>query len=196
MQKKKKIFFLSGLSECGKSQAGEWATKNGIFRLKIIYFEKMIAQLEGISITNKIEMEDAIKYMYSNESEMCLKFRNYIYDFMLANKCESISLESLYRANLATSFLHDSRFNTKIIYIDADINKRAQREFEKIKTINSNITIENVLEQTKNKDAFKISKGVLEVKKIATNIIDNNGSLEHFKKNILKIFNDEDLQND
>ncbi|AVP49245.1 hypothetical protein [Williamsoniiplasma luminosum] len=189
MEKKKKVFFLSGLSECGKSQAGEWATKNGIFRLKIIYFEKMIAQIEGIPVSNKDEMSNAIKSMYSNEVEMCSKFRDQVFEFMLINKCEAISLESLYRANLAKSFLNDFRFDTEIIYIDAEIEKRAQREFEKIYQTNPSITLEKVIEQTKNKDIFKISKGVLEVEAIATKIVNNNRSLDDFQKAILKIFN-------
>lgn len=187
---KKHIYFLSGLSESGKSQAGIWATEAGIFRLKIIYFEKMIGQLKGLQMRTKAETETTLEILYQNEYEMIETFKNYIYDFMVANKCEAISLESLYRAELAIGFLNDPRFETEVIYLEAPIEKRAEREFVKIQQtqLNQDSSLTSILKQTEVKDDFKIAKGVLKVKAIATQIINNDRSLSKFKKQILEIF--------
>ncbi|AUF83846.1 hypothetical protein CXP39_03585 [Mesoplasma syrphidae] len=186
--KAKNIFFLSGLSESGKSLAGEWATSMGIFRLKIIYFEKIIANIKGLSMNNKTETENVIKILYSDEQKMFKEFRDHIYEFMVANKCSAISLESLYRAKLADSFKKDSRFNTEVIYIEADIQKRIEREYLKQKDANKTANIKQIEKETTEKDLFKISNGVLDVKKIATKIINNDNSMEEFKAEIVKIF--------
>ncbi|ATZ18389.1 hypothetical protein ESOMN_v1c00030 [Williamsoniiplasma somnilux] len=185
----KKIYFLSGLSECGKSCAGEIAKFNGIFRLKIIYFEKMIIQNKGMSM-NSESKEKSLNMFYKNTEEAFKEFRDYIYQFMLINKCDAISLESLYRSELAKSFIGDERFKTEVIYIEVDLEKRAEREFLKESKNNPKLTFDDIKKQIEQKDKFKINNGVLKVKDVSTKIVNNNGTLKQFKEKILKIYND------
>jgi len=185
----KKVYFLSGLSESGKSQAGQWATQNGIFRLKIIYFEKIIAQTMGLEMKDKQETEKTIQKLYQNEEQMINKFKDFAYEFMVANKCEAISLESLYRANLAIAFLNDDRFQTEVIFIKASLKNRVDREYHKLKQTNSTISKQDLENEIKQKDEFKITKGVLDVEKIATIVLENDGSIDQYKEKILQIYN-------
>jgi len=183
----KKIYFLSGFS--GKSHAGEWATQNGIFRLKIIYFEKQIAKSMGLEMNSKEETVTALKKLYLNEEQMINKFKDAVYDFMDTNKCEAISLESLYRANLATAFLNDDRFQTEVIYVNANLENRIEHAYQMAVQAGLTVSKQDLETKIKQKDADKIAKGVLDVEKIATIVLENNGHIDEYKEKILNIFN-------
>lgn len=66
------------------------------------------------------------------------------------------------------------------IYIEAPLEIRAKREFNKQTSANGeNYTFDEIVERTKKKDQFKIKHGALRVKEIADIIVNNDKFVEN-----------------
>ncbi|MCL2311812.1 MAG: hypothetical protein FWC41_04905 [Firmicutes bacterium] len=159
-----KLFGISGLSESGKSSLGKYIDATySIWNLKIKYFKRLIEDQFNVDENN----------IYFN-----LFFSEKIIEFFDAHYYKSMmSLESFYDSSLVDTLKDIFVNNFKIIYIDANENQRMKRSVDAI----------NVL---KAKDQFKVSRNVDKIKYKCDILIDNNGSIKEFQKQIDKIFLD------
>lgn len=176
------MFSLGGMSECGKSTAGLHLQKLGIVRLKIIKFEEKMMRHRGYDLSNGMKEDYFVELYSSNTEEVLKEFLYLVSKYMEENNIKYASLESMYRPQMA-QFLKDTlKEKMANIYIEANIDQRAKREW--LKYYKDSNTLEEITKKVKEKDKFKIRNGANKVKDVADYIIDNSGSLESLITNI------------
>lgn len=176
----KGMFSLGGLSECGKSTAGLYFASIGIKRMKIIAIEKEMMLERNYQFSGH-PTENDFKKLYANNPEQI--FREFLY--RLIGKMQEAgthyaSIESLYRSELGAYLKKELGAKMLNIYIEAPLEIRAKREFNKQTSANGeNYTFDEIVERTKKKDQFKIKHGALRVKEIADIIVNNDKFVEN-----------------
>lgn len=193
------IFTLSGLSECGKSSAGIRMASSPfeIKRYKIIEIEKEMMSARGMDISSGLKDEHFIK-LYQDKSEDV--FKEFILRLIVHLKEDNIkcvSIESLYRAPFGSFLKREFGNKCANIYIEAPIEIRARREYNKkfyeaFEKGISGISYKEVLESVKMKDAFKESHKASNCKEIADYVIinDEKKDLEDFLHDVDVIVSD------
>ncbi|RMC61498.1 hypothetical protein [Lactobacillus sp. ESL0259] len=179
----KGMFSLGGLSECGKSAAGIYFDSIGIKRMKIIAIEKEMMIERNYQFTGHPSEQDFTN-LYAKDTEQV--FKEFLYRLIGKMQEENIhyaSIESLYRSELGVYLKKELGPKMMNIYIEAPLEVRAQREYQK-QTIDNgeNFTFDEIVERTKNKDQFKIKHGALKVKDIADIIVNNDSFVENEKQ--------------
>ena len=179
----KGMFSLGGLSECGKSAAGIYFDSIGIKRMKIIAIEKEMMIERNYQFTGHPSEQDFTN-LYAKDTEQV--FKEFLYRLIGKMQEENIhyaSIESLYRSELGVYLKKELGPKMMNIYIEAPLEVRAQREYQK-QTIDNgkDFTFDEIVEQTKNKDQFKIKHGALKVKDIADIIVNNDSFVENEKQ--------------
>ena len=179
----KGMFSLGGLSECGKSAAGIYFDSIGIKRMKIIAVEKEMMIERNYQFTGHPSEQDFTN-LYAKDTEQV--FKEFLYRLIGKMQEENIhyaSIESLYRSELGVYLKKELGPKMMNIYIEAPLEVRAQREYQK-QTIDNgkDFTFDEIVERTKNKDQFKIKHGALKVKDIADIIINNDSFVANEKQ--------------
>ena len=179
----KGMFSLGGLSECGKSAAGIYFDSIGIKRMKIIEIEKEMMIERNYQFTGHPSEQDFTN-LYAKDTEQV--FKEFLYRLIGKMQEENIhyaSIESLYRSELGVYLKKELGPKMMNIYIEAPLEVRAQREYQK-QTIDNgkDFTFDEIVERTKNKDQFKIKHGALKVKDIADIIVNNDSFVENEKQ--------------
>ena len=179
----KGMFSLGGLSECGKSAAGIYFDSIGIKRMKIIAIEKEMMIERNYQFTGHPSEQDFTN-LYAKDTERV--FKEFLYRLIGKMQEENIhyaSIESLYRSELGVYLKKELGSKMMNIYIEAPLEVRAQREYQK-QTIDNgkDFTFDEIVERTKNKDQFKIKHGALKVKDIADIIVNNDSFVENEKQ--------------
>ena len=179
----KGMFSLGGLSECGKSAAGIYFDSIGIKRMKIIAIEKEMMIERNYQFTGHPSEQDFTN-LYAKDTEQV--FKEFLYRLIGKMQEENIhyaSIESLYRSELGVYLKKELGPKMMNIYIEAPLEVRAQREYQK-QTIDNgkDFTFDEIVERTKNKDQFKIKHGALKVKDIADIIINNDSFVANEKQ--------------
>lgn len=166
----KTIYALGGMSECGKSGAGEYLSRNyNIWNMKLKYFNQQICQKYNIRHLFNNEKEFIVAVIIE---EIGLMLRAHYYK-------DKISIESLHNFDITQELKNYLGDNLQIIYIDTSYKKRVVRT-----AIGEHISIEEAKEQVDKKDKMKSKVGADRIKSIADVIIDNNGSQKQFKEQL------------
>ena len=168
--KDRKIYALGGMSECGKSGAGEYLSRNhNIWNMKLKYFNQQIAQKYGM------------KDIFSNEKEFVsvLLIEEIVLMLNTHYYKGKISIESLHNFDITQELKKYFGDSLKIVYIDTNYKNRVVRT-----AMGEGISIEEAKEQVDQKDKIKSSVGADRIKDIADVIIDNNCSQMKFKEQL------------
>lgn len=166
----KTIYALGGMSECGKSGAGEYLSRNhNIWNMKLKYFNQQIQQKYRMRdlFSNEIEFVTAIII-----EEISLMLNTHYYK-------RKISVESLHNFDVTQELKRYLGDVLQIIYIDTNYKKRVVRT-----AIGEHISLEEAKEQVDRKDKMKSRVGADRIKSIADFIINNNGSKKEFKEQL------------
>ncbi len=176
------VVMFGGLSECGKTHASKFSTKNNFTHVKIIYFEKKIMSSLNID-ENSV---DSFDKMYQNDHDMIFElFLNEIIKHCEENNIKNISLDSTTRWDMVKFLQNSDKINFISVYIDTEFDNRVNREFEKLA---GSKTLEEVKEQTIEKDETKLKRRADAVKDYSI-VVTNNGTVEEFDKKIKEILN-------
>lgn len=174
----KGIFTLGGLSECGKTTAGNRFKELGIRKSKIIHIEYEMMQDRGWDISNGVPSE-FFQRLYAVDQEKV--FKEFLFRLINKMKSENVqyaSLESLYRAPLGAFIKKELGDRALNIYIDAPVEVRAKREMKKVndKAVvegGSLVTLEEMIKRVEKKDLFKKEHHAADVKDIADFVVIN-----------------------
>mgnify|MGYP000759756826 len=168
-----------------------------IKRYKIIEIEKEMMSARGMDISSGLKDEHFIK-LYQDKSEDV--FKEFILRLIVHLKEDNIkcvSIESLYRAPFGSFLKREFGNKCANIYIEAPIEIRARREYNKkcyeaFEKGISGISYKEVLESVKMKDAFKESHKASNCKEIADYVIinDEKKDLEDFLHDVDVIVSD------
>lgn len=175
----KGMFSLGGLSECGKTSAGLYMDHIGVKRLKIIQIEKEMMEERGYDLSLGMKEYHFDELYQENRDEV---FREFLYRLIIKLQAEGVkyaSIESLYRAELGVFLKKELGARMINIFIDAPLKVRAEREYQKIneraaREDGAIVRLEEIIQRTSQKDAFKIRHGADRVKNIADIIIKND----------------------
>lgn len=170
--KGKKIFALTGMSECGKSTVGKYLDSQGVPRLKIVKFFEQIRdkQCPSEELYQFIKREEQ-----KNQYDLWDAFIEELMDEMNTRKASMASIESLYGGGLGPYLKKRLGSHFCIVYIDIPVEIRLKRQMQR----------ENLLttEEAKNillpRDEIKINSGITALKEIAEEVIDNSGTLHN-----------------
>jgi len=166
----KKVFAIGGLSESGKSSAGQYLDSKGITRLKIATLLKTIMEKEypGADF-NKWQPEIIV-----TQSEWLWKrFSEELVSQTEEENIEHCAIESLYRPGLAQSLRKTLADKLVILYVDIPQEIRLQRQI-----IRQNLKdIDESKACLLPRDKDKLQWGALEIKELADVIIDNSGTI-------------------
>ena len=179
----KGMFSLGGLSECGKSAAGIYFDSIGIKRMKIIEIEKEMMIERNYQFTGHPSEQDFTNLYAKNTEKVFKEFLYRLIGKMQEENIHYASIESLYRSELGVYLKKELGPKMMNIYIEAPLEVRAQREYQK-QTIDNgkDFTFDEIVERTKKKDQFKIKHGALKVKDIADIIVNNDSFVENEKQ--------------
>lgn len=175
-----KVYALTGMSESGKSSVGRFLDENGIKRLKIVDFLKIIhlniAPHEDFKNWNwRISKEDP-NFLYEHFLEELLNFTN-------KEHLKRCSIESLYSPSLA-NFLREKLGNRfALVYVDTPEEIRIKRQVIRASFDNEEVAKTYMLER----DKFKIEQGVPLLKNQAEITLDNSGDLNFLHNQIHSI---------
>jgi len=168
---KKKIFALTGMSECGKSTVGKYFDSQGIPRLKIVRLFERVRDKQSpgenlYQFTGREEQRDPYALWNSFIEELIAE--------MEAQKVRVVSIESLYGGGLGPYLKKRMGEHFCIIYVDISLEIRLERQMQREKLS----TIEEAKKILLPRDKIKSDSGIPALKEIADEVIDNSGNLE------------------
>lgn len=168
--KGKKIFALTGMSECGKSTVGKYLDSQGILRLKIVKFFERIRdkQCPGEELYQFIKREEQ-----KNPYDLWDAFIEELIDEMNARKASMASIESLYGGGLGPYLKKRMGNHFCIVYVDIPVEIRLKRQMQR-ENLSTTEEATNILLP---RDEIKINSGIPALKEIAEEVIDNSGTL-------------------
>jgi len=173
------LFTLGGMSECGKTTAGNRFHEIGVRKSKIIHIEYDMMRDRGMHTQNGLKPED-FESLY--EADQHAAFREFLFRLIEKMKEEGYgfaSLESLYRAPLGAFLKNELQGRAANIYIESPLEVRARRETDKYNAKAAQngenaVSYEEILEKIRMKDAFKRRLKAEDVKTIADYVVDNS----------------------
>lgn len=205
--KDKKIIFVAGTSESGKS--------GGINYLKDNYNEIQHIKIRDVfpkvyaDTSSQLSFEEWQDFEENRDlNNFWRLFVNKVYEIADPEK-NIIILDTMYGVNGMVELYNILKDNVELLYIDAPFNERVKREYLRLRKDSINgtrkadlsITIDDVIKRTKAKDEKKNKKGAnllpylsyaetndsIEIKKDGkkfTYLINNDGTIEDFYKNL------------
>lgn len=176
------LVLLGGLSECGKTTAGKRLQQRGLRRSKIIHTEYEMMRARGINPDVGLT-PDHFESLYSMQPAQAFdEFLNRFANTLQTEQTSFASLESLYRAPLGLHMKQALPGRVAIIYIEAPLQDRADREWKKLcakaRELGTPLpSLEQVIVAVEQKDLFKTERNATDVRSIATHIVDNSASV-------------------
>lgn len=168
--KGKKIFALTGMSECGKSTVGKYLGSRGIPRLKIVRFFELI---RGKRCPDEELYQFIKREEQKNPYGLWDAFIEELINEMNISKASMVSIESLYGGGLGPYLKKRLRDHFCIVYIDIPVEIRLKRQMQR-ENLPTTEEAKNILLP---RDEIKMNSGVTALKEIAEEIIDNSGTL-------------------
>ena len=191
------MFSLGGLSECGKTSAGNKLQEMGARKSKIIHIEREMMEERGYDLSEGMKDEHFVNLYADNQEKAFKEFLYRLIKHMQEEGKPFASIESLYRAELGAFLKKELKNRMAYIFIDAPAETRARRELEKVnrKALadgKTPITFDEMLKKVHQKDEFKIKHNADKVKDIADYVVDNseNVTREQFLGQIERIGHD------
>lgn len=199
----KKFVFVTGPSESGKSGGVNYLSKNYGDKIKHLKIRNIFPEVYKDSKTVK-EFQEWYDYEFENNFESL--WDRYISkaDEMSGDK-EIIIMDTMYGIKTIKYLYSKLGDNLGVLFIDADFLKRVEREYNRLRTDSTisdrkadlTITMDQVVEKTKKKDASKRKKETFEYKDLVyfddtitvgdreqytpfSYLINNNGTLQDF----------------
>lgn len=199
----KKFVFVTGPSESGKSGGVNYLSENYGDKIKHLKIRNIFPEVYKESGSTK-EFQEWYDYEFENNFESL--WDRYIAkaDEMSGDK-EIVIMDTMYGVKTIKYLYSKLEENLGVLFIDADFNKRVEREYNRLRTDSTisdrkadlTITIEEVAEKTKKKDASKRKKETFEYRDLVyfgdtiivgdreqktpfSYLIDNNGTLQDF----------------
>ncbi len=171
----RKFIFITGPSESGKSGAAE-------------YMEKKYPNVKHL------KMRDIIKVADSKVEDDTEQFwKEYINVAMQMSEGKSIIIMDTLRKPKSALILSEIlNEKMKILYIEASLKNRVIREYKKLKQEGIEVTMEEVIQRTKNKDIEKEKNGLIELRNMVKEkngekfsyIINNDGNIDELHKKL------------
>lgn len=207
--KNKKIIFVAGTSESGKS--------GGINYLKGKYQEIQHIKIRDIfplvynDTLSNLSFEEWQDYEENRDlNNFWRLFVNKVYEVMDDDK-EAVILDTMYGVNGMIELYKILKDRVKLLYIDAPFKDRVMREYLRLRTdsikgtrkADLSVTIDDVVERTRKKDLKKNKKGANKLPFLSysetmddieingkgapfTYIINNSGSIDEFHEQLDK----------
>lgn len=160
------IYALGGMSESGKSGAGEYLSKrHNIWNMKLKYIVR--------NINMQYDVEDLFENAPQFSSVLIVEQINQLLGVHYYK--EKVSFESLHDFEITKQLKQIYGDVFKIIFIDTNYKNRVIRT-----AMDKQMSIEQAKEQVDKKDEQKSSVGADKIKSISDYIIDNNGTQLQF----------------
>lgn len=199
----KKFVFVTGPSESGKSGGVNYLSENYGDKIKHLKIRNIFPEVYKDSKSTK-EFQEWYNYEFENNFENL--WDRYIAkaDEMSGDK-EIVIMDTMYGVKTIKYLYSKLGENLGVLFIDADFNKRVEREYNRLRTDSTisdrkadlTITMEEVAEKTKKKDESKRKKETFEYRDLVyvgntilvgdreqeipfSYLIDNNGTLQDF----------------
>lgn len=176
------IILLAGLSESGKSEAGEYlGGKDGVERIKFVRVVVYPELLKNPLINPYTRMR------CFSQQEISKKFWKNFMDYFYKSKEKDIYVvESVLSPEAILNIKRnvDSRFNVQTIYFDVSIDKRIERQMIKERSEGKEISRDEATFMIVSRDKNKLSLGADRIKRIADVVINNEGGLKEFHENL------------
>jgi nucleoside-diphosphate kinase len=173
----KMVFALTGMSECGKSTVGKYLDSKGIARLKIVkLFEKVrdkrSSDEELYTFVRRQEERDPYALWDAFTDELVAEM-----DYLNVN---AVSIESLYGGGLGPYLKQKLGQHLCIIFLDIPLEVRLVRQMQR-----ENLPdIEDAKKLLLPRDEVKEKSGIPALKEIASEVVDNSGTLEELYRKI------------
>lgn len=199
----KKFVFVTGPSESGKSGGVNYLSENYGDKIKHLKIRNIFPEVYKDSGSTK-EFQEWYDYEFENNFES-------LWDRYIAKAAEMsgdkeiVIMDTMYGVKTIKYLYSRLEENLGVLFIDADFNKRVEREYNRLRTDSTisdrkadlTITMEEVAEKTKKKDASKRKKETFEYRDLVyfgntiivgnreqetpfSYLIDNNGTLQDF----------------
>lgn len=167
----KKVFALTGMSECGKSTVGKYLDSRGIPRLKIVRFFERVRdkQSPGEELYQFIKKEEQ-----NNPYALWDAFIEELIAEMNIRKVSRVSIESLYGGGLGPYLKKRMGDHFCIVYLDVPLEIRLKRQMQRENLLTSEEAEKILLPR----DKIKAESGIPALKEIAEEIIDNSSTLD------------------
>lgn len=205
----KKFVFVTGPSESGKSGGVNYLSENYGDKIKHLKIRNIFPEVYKDSESTK-EFQEWYDYEFKNNFESL--WDRYIAkaDEMSGDK-EIVIMDTMYGVKTIKYLYSRLEENLGVLFIDADFNKRVEREYNRLRTDSTisdrkadlTITMEEVAEKTKKKDESKRKKETFEYRDLVyfgdtilvgdreketpfSYLIDNNGTLQDFHSELDK----------
>ena len=165
------VFALTGMSECGKSTVGEYLNSNGIARLKIV---KLFERVRNKWSPN----EELYVFVRRQEERDPYALWDAFIDELMAEmdylNTNAVSIESLYGGGLGPYLKQKLGRHFCIVFLDVPLKIRLVRQMQ----CENLHDIESAKKYILLRDEIKERSGILALKKIADEVVDNSGTLE------------------
>jgi hypothetical protein len=166
-----RLWVLAGMSESGKSTAGELLRdEHGVTRLKIGYLLEVAALRAGV----------ADPYLAWPEREQAERLTEELLRFWGAVKAGAVSVESAHRYEATGHLKRVWGGRCQVVYVDAPLTARASRAAESPESL-------------RRRDEVKRERGAHRIAGIADHIIVNDGPLSALKATVARLVPDTDL---
>jgi nucleoside-diphosphate kinase len=178
----KMIFALTGMSECGKSTAGEILGSMGVRRLKIVkLFEKVrdrwSPNQELYAFLREQEKRDPYALWDAFIDQLAEAFTDFSVD--------AISIESLYGGGLGPYLKQRLGASFCLVFIEVSRNIRLRRQMHREGLAN----LEDAAKYLLPRDKVKQESGIEALKEIADEVIDNSGTVQELRQAISALRN-------
>ena len=177
--KPKQVFLLAGLSESGKSYAGNFFDKKGVKRLKYV---KLFAH-EVLKHQPNINPYTLLDQSTMSEEEQARMAANSLVKICEAENILYCSIESMVKPSTTIAFKQIiGNDRVKIIYFDIDQEIRVHRQMDR-----ENVDYETARRIMLPRDEKKIQFGTLDIKRIADISINNSGTKDELDQKLLEL---------
>lgn len=173
----KTVFALTGMSECGKSEAGRYFDTNGVKRLKI-------GQIFSLVRDKLSPGQDLYKFMQEQEEQNPIvlwdAFIDQLLNCMKKNGTDMASIESLYGGGLGPHLKRRLGPHFCMVFIDISLEIRLQRQM--IREGLSNV--EEAKAMLSPRDQVKTDSGIPALQEVADVVVDNSGTLDDLHREL------------
>lgn len=169
-----RLFSLGGLSECGKSFAGQHFASHGVLRIKIA---RVLADV-GRHLLLDPDDPTFTDHLYSRHVSTALPlFLERVAHLMVEKGAQRASLESMYRPQMAV-FLKETLGPRMVhIFIEAPLDLRIEHAWRKMQKGSR----EDLALRIREKDDMKRRLGVPQLRAMADVVLDNSGTLQDYQ---------------